>query len=227
MGIIAAAPHLELHALNGASGHAVHLDDLQVGLAQVAQLQGGGFVFLQVDRVDGIVAHPAVLGFYFLHGICPWGQAVQHDHTVCVRKVLGAVAAVDLIHLEQHVGQRFTSLGVDLAEDEAGLLTVGKGHGDILALFGLDPDGFAVVGVQNPGGWDVDFVHLIAARNHVRQGGLTVRAGGDVVFVGHVDAPNMEGGVGDGVARLGVHLFNGQAALVVVGFGDGDGLLPL
>lgn len=37
----------------------------------------------------------------------------------------------------------------------------------------------------------------------------------------------MEGGVGDGVAGLGIPLLDGEGALVMVDLGDGDGLLAL
>ncbi len=69
LGIVRTAPDLELHALNGTARDGVHLFNEQVRLAQVAQFQGGGLVFLQIDGVDGIIRHPAVFGFDLLDSV--------------------------------------------------------------------------------------------------------------------------------------------------------------
>ena len=227
LGIVRPAPDLELHALNGTAGDGIHLFNEQIGLSQVAQFQGGGLVFLQIDGVDGIIGHPAILGFDLLDGISARVQPLQHDQALGVGEVLLVIAAVDLRDAEQDAGEGFAGLLVDFQQAQTGLGAVHKVHHHVLVLGGVDPDGFAIVGVQQVGSGHVRFLNFIAPAGHIGEGGLTVRARHYVVLIAQVDSTNVEAGVGDGFAGLSVPLGNRQAALVMVHFFHHNGLLSL
>ena len=64
-------------------------------------------------------------------------EAVQPD--TAVRPSLAAVreAAVYFFHKEGRAPDGFAGLLVDLADDEAGAGAVGKGHGNVFALFSV------------------------------------------------------------------------------------------
>ncbi len=141
--------------------------------------------------------------------------------------MLLVIAAVDLGNAEQHPREGFPRLLVDFQQAQTGAGAVHEVHHHVLVLGGVDPDGLAVVGVQQVGGGHVRFLHLIAPGGHIGEGGLAVRPCHHVIFIAQVDAPDMEAGARYGIAGLGVPLGNGQAALVMVGLGDYDGLLSL
>ena len=227
LGIVRPAPDLELHALNGTAGDGIHLFNEQIGLSQVAQFQGGGLVFLQIDGVDGIIGHPAILGFDLLDGISARVQPLQHDQALGVGEVLLVIAAVDLRDAEQDAGEGFAGLLVDFQQAQTGLGAVHKVHHHVLVLGSVDPDGFSIVGVQQVGSGHVRFLNFIAPAGHIGEGGLTVRARHYVVLIAQVDSTNVEAGVGDGFAGLSVPLGNRQAALVMVHFFHHNGLLSL
>ncbi len=227
LGIVRTAPDLELYALNGTAGDGIHLFNKQIRLAQVVQFNGGGLVLIQVNSMDGIVRHPAILGLGFLHGISARIQSLQHDQAVLIGKMQLVIAAVDLPDAELDAGKGFAGLLVDFQQAQTGAGAVHEVHHHVLVLGGVDPDGLAVIGVQDIGCRHIDFLHLIAPGGHIGEGGLAVRPRHHIVFIAQVHAPDMEAGARNRVAGLGVPLGDGQAALVMVGLGDYDGLLTL
>ena len=229
-GVVAAPPDLELDMADGALGDAVHLQNFEGGLDDVGQLNGAGLVFLQLDDVHGIVQH-VVRGRRHLSDFIRAGPdavlALQHDEPVLVGLAAVREAPVDLLDQEGGAGDRLAGLPIQFQEPDAGAGTVDEIHHDVLVLLAVDPDGFAVVGVQQIGLRHVQFLDLIAPAGHGLQHRFAVRTCHHIVFITDVDASDVEAGVGDGVARLRVPLLNGEGALVVVDLGDRDGLLPL
>ena len=108
--------------------------------------------------MDGTIGHPAVFGLDLLHGISAGIQSFQHDQTLGVGKMLLVIAAVDLGNAEQDAGQGFAGLGVDFQQPEAGAGAVHEVHNHILVLLRVDPDGLAIVGIEDIGGGDIGFI---------------------------------------------------------------------
>ena len=226
-GVPTGPPDLELGPLERIAGDAVHLQYLERGLDQVGQLNGGGVVGFQLDDVDGIIVDVIGGGSHLKNFKRSGPEALPKDGPVRRGLALVGKAAVHLLDLKDSTRDGLPGLPVQLQQPDAGAGAVGKGHSDVLALLGVDPDGLAVVGVQNPGGGHIGFLDFKTPAGHIGQGHFAVRPGGHIVLVADVDASDMEAGVWDGVACFGVHLLNGQASLVVVGLGHNDGLLPL
>ena len=225
--VVAAPPDLELHLGDGAVGDAVHLNHLEGGLEDVGELDGGGVVRLQLHHMNGVVVDVIRSGLHLVDLVGPGTKIFPEDHAVLVRLALIGKASVHLLDLEGDAGDGLVGLAVPLHQPDAGELGVDKIDHHVLVLGGVDPNGLAVVGVQNVGLGHVGFFHLITPTKHIRQGNGAIRPRHHIVLIAQIHAPDVKAGAGDGVACLSVPLLNGQIALVMVHLGYGDGLLTL
>ena len=229
-GVSGGPPDLEFGLGHGVLCDAVHLQELEGGLDQVGQFDGGGAVFLQLNHVNGIVQH-IIRGRLHLGNFVRAGPdailGLQHNQAVLIGLTAIREAAADLLNQKGGLADRPPRLPVQFQQPQSGPGAVDKIRCHVLILGGVDPDRPAVVGIQDPRGWDKRFLNFKAAAGHIGEGGLSVCACDYIVFIADVHAPDMKGGVGNGIAALHVPFLDGEGTLAVVGLGDNDGLFAL
>ena len=226
-GVVAAPPDLEFDIGDGALCDAVHLQNFEGGLDDIGELQGGGAVFLQLDDVHRVIMDIIGGRFHLENLVGPGPEVLPENDPIGPSLPLVGKAAVHLLNLEGNALDELARLGVPLHEAQARQGGVDEVHHDILVLGGVDPHGFAVVGIHDPGGGHRRLLDFVAPTRQGLQHGFAVRPGDHIVLVADVDPADVEGGVGDRVAGLRVPLLDGEGALVVVDLSDHDGLLAL
>ena len=76
-------------------------------------------------------------------------QILPENHAVLVGLALVGEAAVHLLDLEGDAGEGLVGLPVPLHQTDAGEGGVDEINHNVLVLFGIDPDGFSVIRIQN------------------------------------------------------------------------------
>ena len=209
--------HLKGHTLDGAFGHAVHLDDAQRRLDAVAQGDFSNLPGFQRDAVNGAIHNILRGSGDFLHVVGSGFQIRKEDDTGIICRVLTYHLTVRLADLNHHVGNGI-AVRVNLADSQAGLGGILKG--DVSALVRFELHGNRLV-VGNVAGsrfnlLDDDGRHVqIVEENHA-------------VVVRHTGVDSLCTGDGerklrahDALTGVRVHLGEHQTGLLVVADGNG------
>ena len=126
VGVVAGIPDLELRALDGIAGHAVHLADLQRRLECIEEGYGGGFTCLENYFLRDGAENDMTGDIDLRHPIGANGNRIEEDTSVTVGRGRGGEATVNLFDAVGHAFERLPIGNVLLDDLKARLFVVHK-----------------------------------------------------------------------------------------------------
>ena len=216
--MVAAIPDLELGTLDGITGDAVHLADLQTGLEGVEEGDGRGFAGFQRHFLGDGAENDMTGDIDLRYFECANRNRVEENPPMVIGRGAGRKAAVDLLNTVGHALDRLPVGDVLLDNFKTGLFIVNES----------DLGGFA--GAQRHGllgiGYDVRLgngflTHNIDTGRNGRERCGAVRPGRDGGGIAAGDGLHREHRAGDGFAAHGVPLGDLHIGQLVVFSGHG------
>ena len=126
VGMVAAIPNLELGTLDGITGDAVHLADLQAGLEGVEEGDGGGLTRFQRYFLGDGAENDMVGNIDLRYFECANRNRVEENAPVVIGRGAGRKAAVDLLDAVGHALDGLTIGDVLLDNFKTGLFIVNE-----------------------------------------------------------------------------------------------------
>ena len=126
VGVVAAIPDLELGTLDGITGDAVHLADLQTGLDGVEEGNGRGLAGFQRYLLRNWAENDMTGNIDLRDLVATHGDGIEEDAPRAVRRGTGGVAAVDLFNEISDALDRLSGGNIFLQNFESRLFIVNE-----------------------------------------------------------------------------------------------------
>jgi hypothetical protein len=224
VGMVAAIPDLELGALDGITGDAVYLADLQTGLEGVEEGDGRGFAGHQRNFLRNGIEDNMGRNIFLRHFECANRNRVEENAPMVIGGGAGGKAAVDLLDAEGHALDGFSVGDVLLDDLKTRLFVVHKG--DLAGLAGAQRHGLLGIGydVRLRHGFLSHHINISGDRGE-RGGAVHASRDGGGIIAG--DGLNGKHRTGNRVAAHGVPLGDLHIGQLVVFGGHGVLLVPV